>query len=56
MHSRCKAPCLACVEDDYDAAQGCTNEAAINLLKDKKYVKFEIARLFYETDEMKYIL
>lgn len=59
MHSRCKSLYLAYVEDDYDAALACIDEATINFPKDKKYaltVKFEIARLFHKTDEMERVI
>ena len=59
MHGRCRALYLAYVEDNYDAALRCIDDAAINFPKDKKYaltVKFEIARLFHKTDEMERVI
>lgn len=59
MYGRCKALYLAYVEENYDAALSCIDQAATNFPKDKKYaltVKFEIARLFHKTDEMERVI
>ena len=50
---------LAYVEDNYDVAIKCIDNAIINFPKDKKYalaVKFEIARLFHNIDEMERVI
>ena len=47
------------LEENYDAALSCIDQAATNFPKDKKYaltVKFEIARLFHKTDEMERVI
>ena len=59
MYGRCKALYLAYVEENYDAALSCIDQASTNFPKDKKYaltVKFEIARLFHKTDEMERVI
>ena len=55
MYGRCRALYLAYVEDNFEAALSCIDEAAINFPKDKKYaliVKFDVARLFNIIEEM----
>ena len=59
MHERCRALYIAYVEDSYDAAIHCIDDAIANYPKDKKYaliVKFEIARLFHKFDEMERVI
>ena len=59
MYGRCRALYLAYVENSYDAALRCIDDAITDFPKDKKYaltVKFEIARLFHETDEMERVI
>ena len=59
MYLRCRALYLAYVEDNYDAAISCIDEAIHAFPKDKLYsltVKFEIARLFHRLDEMEHVI
>lgn len=59
LYGRCKALYLAYVEENYDVALSCIDQASTNFPKDKKYaltVKFEIARLFHKTDEMERVI
>lgn len=59
MCGRCSALYLAYVERDYEAALVEINETIMEFPKDKKYalsVKFDIARLFHDYDEMERVI
>lgn len=59
MHGRCKALYQAYVDRDVEMALQSINNTISNYPTDRKYaliVKFDIARLFHQTDEMKNVI
>lgn len=59
MCGRCSALYLAYVERDYETALMEINETILDFPKDKKYalsVKFDIARIFHDYDEMERVI
>lgn len=59
MYERCRALYLAYVEDNFEAALKCIDDAIVSFPRDRKYalnVKFEIARLFHNFNEMERVI